>query len=276
MTAKNGDPQITVPALEKALDILEYAAIYEGADSVKEIAEALDIAPASAFRIVGTLVKRGYIVRGEDGMVKPGPRNALLHKAYLTSSDLRESARPYMQRLLRETQETVELADYEESNHDLTFLEVLDSTRSISIKFTRKIGVPLIGSTNPITLVTMAWLEPSERDALLDRMETTRACLLHLEPVLEKFPFEKTWDPECMETIREQGYWADFGVQTPDVTRVAAPVFSDSGRIAGTLGIAGPVFYLRPDSSEESIERVIEAARELSVSLGYTPKTVRE
>jgi IclR family transcriptional regulator, KDG regulon repressor len=258
----------TVPAIEKAFDILEYLALRDVTATVKELAVELGIPQATAFRTVNALLRRGYLHKnGVGGSVGLGPRNALLHKAFLTSSDLRRAAEHYMQELLEKTGSTVELSSYED--HEITFVDVLDSTKTIGIKFRRKVGVSLIGSTNPITLVVLANLRDGERSLVLDRMITVRETILPLNPDLEQFAFSRTLDSGVLAHVRASKVAIDYGTQTPDVTRIASPILSHDGSILGTLGIAGPVFYLKPGSTDQHIHTVVDAAERLSESLGH-------
>lgn len=271
MAKDSGERQIVVPALEKALDILEYMAISDRQHTARSLGEELDIPQASAFRIVNTLVHRGYVRKDPTGELHLGPRNALLHKAYFSSTDLRNAAQGAMRRLLVETEKTVELAALD--GDEIAFIDVLDSTKPITIKFTRRVGVPLIGSTNPITLVVLAYLEPGRRQAVLERMAVARESLLALNPDLAKYPFSLEVCDETLSTIRRQGYCADYGTQTAHVTRIAAPVFDQEGMVRGTIGIAGPIIYLAEGESDQFVATVVRVARDLSVALGYAEET---
>ncbi len=100
-------------------------------------------------------------------------------------------------------------------------------------------------------------------------MYHVREVLLHLEPWLQQFPYTPEFDSQQLAAIREQRSAADFGVQTPEVTRVAAPFFDVNGDVIGTIGVAGPVFYLPPENSEQSIAAVIVTAQKLSDEFGH-------
>lgn len=274
MAREREERQIVVPALEKALDILEYMAITDKRHTARTLGEDLDIPQASAFRIVSTLVHRGYIQKTSDGEVHLGPRNALLHKAYFSNNDLRTIAQSAMQRLLRETEKTVELAALD--GDEIAFIDVLDSTKPITIKFTRRVGVPLIGSTNPITLVVLAHLDSARRRSVLDRMSVARQSLLALNPDLAKFPFSTEICEEQLQKIRDEGYCADYGCQTPYVTRIAAPLQTHDGAILGTIGVAGPIIYLPEGESDEFIRTVVRVADDLSSRLGHNGRQAND
>lgn len=63
LQAETRQPEYAVPALEKALDILEYLAGEPGERSQTEIAEAVGRNVSQVFRVLVTLERRGYLYR---------------------------------------------------------------------------------------------------------------------------------------------------------------------------------------------------------------------
>lgn len=261
--------RIVVPALEKALDILEYLAFSERHMTVAELASELGIPQASGFRIVNTLLHRGYLRKRAGGQVHLGPRNAMLNRSYVDSNGLRRRAHPYMQDLRDRTRQAVELAYLDED--EIAFIDVLESDMPITVRFTRTAGAPLIGSTNPITLAVLSHLNEQRRHEVLDRMETVRLSLLHIRPSLEKFAFRHDFDHSRLDRIREQGFAVDYGQQTEHVTRIAVPILNAEDQVVGSLGIAGPEIYLPEGGCDQAISEVMTITRDLSEELGYRP-----
>jgi DNA-binding IclR family transcriptional regulator len=254
-----------VPAVRKALDILEYVGERRNGATVMELAAALKIPQASAFRLVATLAARGYIRRRADGSLRFGPRSAALADAAISASDLREAAGPFTERLLRRCGKTVELTSYEDG--EITFVDVLESDEPV--RFTRRIGAPLIGSTNPITLVVLAGVGDDERRQALERMGILRESHIRINPAMEKFHFSRKWNGEELVRIARYGYCADYGRQAAGITRICAPVFGVARRIAGTLGVAGLQSNMQKGRCGDIIDEVKTLASELSRELGW-------
>jgi DNA-binding IclR family transcriptional regulator len=59
----SSQPDYSVPALDKALDILEYLAAEAGGRSQTEIADAVGRSVSQVFRVLTTLERRGYLYR---------------------------------------------------------------------------------------------------------------------------------------------------------------------------------------------------------------------
>lgn len=254
-----------VPAVRKALDVLEYLAVQSNGQPVITVSRALRIPQASAFRIVNTLIARGYLVRqaGQEGPVTLGPRAMLLARSALSALKLVEQARPVMEKLLEKTQKTVELTYY--ANDEITFVHVLESPEPI--KYLRRVGVPVIGSTNPATLAVMAHLSAQNQRALLKKMALLRKGMLKLNPALKKIQFNKSIKRKLLIKIKAKGYVADFGRQVRHVTRIVCPVLGPLG-VTGTIGIAGPSFYIKAGNAARPVKHVLRAAAELNRMLG--------
>ncbi len=264
--AIGGEKKITVPALEKALDILETLSGEQEPQQIKILSERLNIPQASAFRIVNTLVNRGYLFKAQDGRVGLGPRNALLHEAFLTREEYIRRAEPYLVRLRDKVQAAAELAIY--SAREIVFVMILESPRSVTVRYRRRVGTPVIGSTNPAAVAVLSLLGAEERKIVLNRMALLRKSLKVLEPVTEKFFFSRKPDHPLLDSAAVKGVAVDRGVQTPDVARIAAPVCGHGNRVYGSIGLAGPVFYFPEDALREAADEVKNAARELSLEFG--------
>lgn len=61
---------VTVPAVERALNVLEYFALNNDEKSLKAIGDDLAIPSASLFRIIKNLVSRGYLLQVENNPPK--------------------------------------------------------------------------------------------------------------------------------------------------------------------------------------------------------------
>lgn len=247
-----------------ALDILECVAARPASLTVRDVMVKLGIPQASAFRLVNTLAERGYLRKNGNGLLEPGPRGAFLAQTALSANQFRNAAEPFARRLLEKTGKTVELTVVD--NDEITFIDVLESPEPV--KYTRRIGSPLIGSTNPITLSILAHVDERRRKTILARMRIIREYYLKANPAAESVPFALSWDRKELEHIARQGYAADFGEQTAGVSRISSPVFDARGQIAGTIGIAGPTFSISAKQAHKVTGEIVQTAAALSRELG--------
>ena len=99
-----------VKSVAKVLDILEHVAAARQPVSVSDLARGTGFNVSTAFRLVQTLVARGYVEQ-QDGQRSYvlGTRIYQLASAYLKGSDLATMARPHLEALRDEVGETVYL-----------------------------------------------------------------------------------------------------------------------------------------------------------------------
>jgi DNA-binding IclR family transcriptional regulator len=258
-----------VPALAKALDILEFVAASGNAQTVLGLARALAIPQASAFRLVNALIERGYLRRRTDGGgFALGLRVGMFAARALDASGLRQTAQPLARALLQATGQTVEVTALEDD--EIHFIDLLESPEPV--RYSRTLGAPLIGSTNPVTLVALAHADPARRRRILARMGAVRQAYLKLHPELATFFFSEQWSEAALERVRRRGFAADFGAQTPFVARIAAPLLDASGAVLGTIGIAGPRFRMSSlKQAGRKIAAVLAAAARFREIAGALP-----
>jgi DNA-binding IclR family transcriptional regulator len=72
-----------------------------------------------------------------------------------------------------------------------------------------------------------------------------------------------------LEQVRRNGIAFDDGEYDPEVRCVAVPVYDFLGRVAGAIGISGPMWRLSLQSLHEKSRHVRQTAVELSSELGY-------
>ena len=77
-----------------------------------------------------------------------------------------------------------------------------------------------------------------------------------------------------LRRIRETGVAIDNEENTPGVRCVAAPIFGSSGRVVAALSLTGPVQQITEEQVGKVVDKVKEAARQLSQTLGGHPPAV--
>ena len=95
--------------LDRGLAILEAVAA-EGEMSLSDVARATQMSASTAYRLIETLERRGFLARSEDsGMYRVGSRAFDVGTAFSGAARLNDVARPIMRRLAEELGESVAL-----------------------------------------------------------------------------------------------------------------------------------------------------------------------
>jgi IclR family acetate operon transcriptional repressor len=109
-------------------------------------------------------------------------------------------------------------------------------------------------------MVVEGFSTPEQAEPLLQVMELPRFTPRTITS-LPKLRLE-------LKKIRESGFAIDDQENTPGVRCVAAPIFNRGGALAGALSLTGPVQQLTDDRLIKVAEKVREAARQMTNTLG--------
>jgi len=210
------------PALEKGLDIIELLASHGEGLSQGEVAKALDRSQSEIYRMLSTLVRRGYVVRSDSG-----DRYSLSLKMFSISQRhppigrVIETALPKMRALTRKVWQSCHMGM--ESNGDIVVVASAEAPGNWGLAL--RTGT-VIGLWNTGTGRVLAAFRPIEEVDLL--ISQHRPALG--EPELDRAEFDSH-----LERIRNVGYERMPSATAIGVTNLAFPIFGPTGNVAAVL-----------------------------------------
>jgi DNA-binding IclR family transcriptional regulator len=219
---------------------------------VTELAERLEIDKSSASRLIKTLARFDY-VQQENGSrrYQLGRRMHRISFQLLNRFPIREKAKKYLYRLVKETGECSHTAIHSEGKA----LVIDDVEAEASLRVVGGIGRLLSLHCTGVGKALLAYAElplPNDLSARMPRTITDPAQLTaHLA------------------MIRARGYALDDEENEPGVRCMAAPVYDHFGTTIATIGISGPTVRVTDARIDALAQSVIRAACELSAELGY-------
>jgi DNA-binding IclR family transcriptional regulator len=250
--------RVTVPGLERGLNILRLFRRSRAAISPPEMARELRIPRSTVHRLVQTLEEMGYLRRADGGATYSlGPAVLTIGFEYLGSLDIVQLARPVLERLRDETNCSTHLAI--RNGTDVVYL----ARHATHAAITSNVSV---GSALPAHATVIG------RVILADLSEAELAALYHgkrLEAYTEQTPTALAALAKLLAEDRQRGYAIGTSFYERGVTSVAAPVRDHGGRAvasinAVTVDAAPDEQYLRGSLKD----RVLAAAQEISEMLG--------
>jgi DNA-binding IclR family transcriptional regulator len=245
-----------VPAVLRGLQILELLAGEKKRWSTTEISRKLKIPKSTASYLLHTLLERGYLVREADGVYRLGMKLLALGAQALRGIEVRELALPILRRLTTETQTTAHLAVLEGA--EVVYIERVPSPGFIQIDTWVGRRMPLHSTS--VGKALAAFLPEEEAEALF---QTTGLARFTPRTIIT-LPRLK----QELKRIRESGVAIDNEENTPGVRCVAAPIFGSNERAVAALSLTGPVQQVTEERVGKIVEKVKEAARQLSRALG--------
>ena len=247
-----------IPAVERALNILELLRESKEPLSFTQILKRLHISKPTLSRLLFNLRERGYIQHSTATKKYALGLNLLpLGNRVLEKIDIREKAQPFLRELTEKSGETAELGILD--NAALLFIDKRESNKSIRL-FAR-IGSrfhKLHASAQGKVLLTYIPEEDFKKFIKKRLAKVTDHTITNIKKLKED-----------LKKIRKQGYGFDDQEVREGVRRFAAPIFDHQGNLAGVVGIAGPAFRMPLKNKNIFGKMVKETAEKISESLGY-------
>lgn len=247
-------------AVHRALHVLEVLAGHAPHAPLGQIAKEAELSSATTYRILQTLVADGYAAALEGGRYSPGPKILTLAGQMMTSMDYSTAARSALLRLQEFTPETIHFGIL--AGDHAQYVDKLEGRRPY--RLASVIGMTLALHCTSIGKAILAHLPDEQAARLIDG-----------HPLVPHTPKTIT-DPERLrhelDWVREKGFAIDDEEDREAVRCVAAPVFDQFGYAMGAISVSAPAIHLSFPEAMELATHVIEAAQEVSTTLGAPPR----
>lgn len=240
----------------KALEILEWIAAYQGpAPRLTEIALGTNVPKATVHRMLAVLRERGYVVQDEHTGYSLGLTCFELGQHWMRRFDLRGVARPHLERLNRDLEETVQLGVYDQG--DVVYVDKIESPQ-------RVLARPDPSNRAPATAVAtgralLAYQSASELEVQLSRP---------LPRYTELTPRSRADVLTLLDEVRVVGYAVNQETYRDGICGLAAPIRDSTGAVIAAIGIIVPAHRFTSDNFDVQRARVIDAAVAISAALG--------
>ncbi|MEF3304470.1 IclR family transcriptional regulator [Paenibacillus sp. GYB003] len=240
-----------VPALEKAIAIIETLAACDEPIGVSELCKMVDIPKTSVFFILNTLDTHHYITKTEDGKYTLGNKFIHIGLGVLNKIEIREAAKPYMEKLLHETGFTVHLAVLD--NGEAMYVEKVEKRGFV--KFSTYIGQRLPLHASGVGKALAAHIPEEELDrivaaqGLAEKTENTITNPQELKAELRK--------------VRELGYAVDDEEDEYGIRCIGAPILDHRNGLKASISVTG----LRADLPVHDIPRVGEQVKRSAIDI---------
>jgi IclR family acetate operon transcriptional repressor len=251
-------PTESLKSLRRAAQVLAQFSGGTPSREPGEIVRAVDFPRSSTYRLLQTMVELGLLDRdATTGRLRPGLSFVALGQLAQQEFELGEVARPFMEELAFETQETVLLAVLRGGL--AYYAEKVESIQRIRLSFDLGARLPLhAGASSKILL------------AQLPESEVQRIIRTHGLP---RYTARTITDPTALMRelgrIRRDGYAVSVEEFDPGAWALSAPIHgSRDGTIAG-LTLSGPVQRLTPQRRADWIAAVCRTAARISTKLGH-------
>ena len=240
-------PNYCVPMVDHTVRILEAFPDGDAELSLKETSFRAVVSRTSTLRILFTLASYGYIYKNPvTGRYRLGPKVIELGRKSLPARKIVQAARPHLQQLFEQFNETVSLAVLQDG--DIVYVDSLESSHAFRMAADIGSRVPLHSTALGKSLAAFV-AEAGLRD-LLERCDWTRFTPRTITSRKQFF--------EVLNEVRGQGYSLDNEETEPGACCVAVPILEPNQQARAAISIAGPAHRIR--AKRKLLIRKIKAA----------------
>jgi DNA-binding IclR family transcriptional regulator len=249
--------QYSVPALEKAMAILDLLGSTTGTHTATEIHTTLGLPKASTFMILNVLERYQMVKRSTGNRYTIGLRAYELGTRYLASLDIVEVARPHLEALVERTRLTAHLGVLQ--GEHLIYADKAES--SGMIRFSTFTGMRADIHTSSLGKAIAAHMPEADLRALLGGTELaayTPNTITSFTALLAE-----------LGQIRTRGFAVENEEGELGVRCVGAPIWDDTGTVVAAISVTGVLSQIPLERIESLGIDVMAAADSVSRELGF-------
>ncbi|MFC5973423.1 IclR family transcriptional regulator [Halomarina salina] len=249
-----------IKSVDRAFDIVE-ALRKNGATTISELAEEVDLSPGTIHTYLTTLESRGY-VQSDDGVYSVGLFFLPMGEHARANTRLYEAGRSVADELAEETGEAIHLI-VETNMHEIALYEQFGPNAVGQEIYMKNQGTPKRNlHCSAAGKAILAHLDDAYRAEILDDYS------------FDAYTQSTVTDPEQLReelaTIRESGVALNDEEQISGLRAVGAPVLTESG-VEGAISLSAPVSRVQGDRFESTFpNHVRQAANIIEVNLQAT------
>jgi IclR family transcriptional regulator, pca regulon regulatory protein len=227
-----------IEALARGLEVIAAFRPALPSMTLAEVASATGLARPTARRILLTLQELGYVREAERGYALT-PRVLELGVAYVRSMGLWDVARPHLERLVAQTNESCSIAQLDGS--DIVYVARVSVPKIVSLAV--QIGTRFPALPTSLGKVQLAALDPASLEHVL--AQPTRSGLT---PRWQPAPAERD---AVLRDVRARGWALTDEQLTLGIRSIAAPLRDGSGRVIAGVNV-------NCHAAETSVEYLLE------------------
>ena len=250
-----------VQSIARAFAIAEEIARNREGISLAELSKRVGLHNSTTFHLVKTMVQLGYVSQLADSRkYRIGRRMFTLAAGALDEIELVNVATPVLEKLTGATGEYSHFAI--RSGEQIVVVAKIAGTGIFQM--VDRTGAVRPAHATALGKVLLAALSPAQLERYLE------TCELH--PFTAKTIVEREVLLREIEEVRRKGLAFDDGEFDAEARCVAVPVRDFTGRVAGAIGMSGPMWRLSLQALQEKSKYVRDAAVALSAQLGFQPE----
>lgn len=248
----------TVKSIIKAFAIIE-TLDQEGSLSIGELSKILSMDKATVHRLINTIKDLGYVIQNlETKKYSNSIKLFEIGQNVISKTGLFEAARPYIERLAEQTEESINLGIVRDNK--IVYVDKKEGKSAIKVSI--KVGTSIPMHCTGMGKAVLSHMSENERERIIDQIEYKRYAKntsLDKETLLRR-----------LDKSRKLGYSIDNEEYVDDLISFGAPIFNYKGDPIAAISISFPKSrYDETDHGALYPRLVVDAAANISKQMGY-------
>lgn len=243
--------EVKVKSLYKAVKLLDYFTIDSPERGISELAELSGMLKSSIHNIVTTFETCGFLEKNpQNSKYRLGIKLLQLNNTLYMTNDLRNTVRPYMERISSHCNESVYFAI--PSGNEVVYIDAVYPSSYMA-------GRSIIGVKAPLYCTGIG-------KAILAHFEASRIDEVIASGLVPFTPNTITKGEQLsdeLELIKTRGYSVDNMEHEYGIKCVAVPIRSIRGSVIGAISVSAPSLRFTDENIQEYAEFLIHIGNEL-------------
>jgi len=253
---------VTVQSVKRALDILDCFSGNAAELGITELSAMMGLSKSTMFGLINTLVTEGYLEQNpENKKYRLGLKLLEMGSIVQRRMDIRQIAKPYMERLSESCRMTVHLAVY--SAGEMVYIDKVDAPGAMIMY--SQVGKRAPMHCTGIGKATLAYLPEKDRQWAYSHCD------------FKKYTENTVTSPQKLETVLEKIRIKKYACDDEEIELglrcVAVPLLNAQAYPVAAFSVSGPAAHMDARLREKISRDMIQMGIEISRRLGYTLST---
>jgi DNA-binding IclR family transcriptional regulator len=249
---------MTIQSVKRATDIISLFSSSQTSLGVTQIAALLGLNKATAWGLVATLEKQGFLKQDPDTQkYSVGSKLFELGMVYVGSLEINAKASRQVHGLASRTGLNARVGIWDGGSVLITLLALPKAEDSLS----HQVGPRIPAYCSGVGKALLAYLEQDKLESYLQTTELvrhTRTTIVTPEELLKD-----------LAKTRERGYCISREEMIPGLVALGAPIFGRTRGLVGAASISGSPAVLTGKHLEKVADELLRTAAEISKEMGY-------
>ncbi len=258
--SKTSESPYRVQVLDRAMAALEVLGARPQECSLVELCNALKLHKSTVHRLMMVLEQHRLVDKNPDtGRYRLGLKLFEFGSKAIGALDLKRHAKPHLNRLLLEINETVHFCILDDGQ--VFYVEKVEPERSVRMACT--VGSRAPAYCTAVGKAMLAELTDAEVNSIIRHWG--------LKPITKNTISTATELKAELRAVRTRGFAVDNEEKEEGLRCVGAAVRGHSGKLIAAISVSGPAFRVTKERVQEIGQTVMRVANDLSEELGYQP-----